>query len=145
MRSGLTGFVELVAPRTGPAVGSAVLTLTALLAFTALPAVASENEPTDKGEAILREHCARCHAIGKTGESPQTEAPPLRVLSQDYPVENLAESLAEGIMSGHPDMPVFVFEPTEIDSIIAYLRSIQVSPDMSPAEPETPPPADTEG
>jgi K+-transporting ATPase ATPase B chain len=38
---------------------------------------------------------------------------------------NFAEALAEGIRTGHPQMPEFVFAPDEVDSIIAYLKSIQ--------------------
>jgi mono/diheme cytochrome c family protein len=144
MRSGLTDFVERV--RHSEAVmRSRAAALTALLLFAAAPATASENERTERGEAILSEACASCHAIGKTGESPDLEALPFRFLSKDYPVEDLAESLAEGIMSGHPDMPVFAFEPHDVDAIIAYLQSIQVSPDTSPAKPEMPPPGDADG
>lgn len=88
-------------------------------------ALAADKGLADKGETIVREHCARCHAVGRTGESPNPVSPPFRTLSLQYPVENLAESLAEGIMSGHPDMPVFVFSPHDVDSIIAYLQSIQ--------------------
>ena len=31
-----------------------------------------------------------------------------------------------GIVSGHPEMPEFSFEPEEVDAVIAYLESIQV-------------------
>ena len=72
-------------------------------------ASAAEKDLTDKGEALLRENCSRCHAIGKEGVSPHKDAPPFRTLSQSYPVGDLAESLAEGIVAGHPDMPIFVF------------------------------------
>ncbi|MGH6735993.1 MAG: c-type cytochrome [Methyloceanibacter sp.] len=99
-------------------------------------AAAGEKDLTDKGEMLVRENCARCHAIGLTGASPLKEAPPFRTLSAKYPIENLAESLAEGIVSGHPDMPIFVFETPEVDAIIAYLESIQVTPE--PAEPGIP-------
>jgi cytochrome c len=34
-------------------------------------------------------------------------------------------TLGEGIISGHPDMPEFVFESSEVGAIIAYLKSIQ--------------------
>jgi hypothetical protein len=34
--------------------------------------------------------------------------------------------LAEGLSTGHPDMPEFVFEPHDISAILAYLQSIQV-------------------
>lgn len=33
--------------------------------------------------------------------------------------------MAEGLMSGHPDMPVFYFNIEEVESIISYLKSIQ--------------------
>jgi mono/diheme cytochrome c family protein len=71
-------------------------------------------------------NCSRCHAIGTEGDSPHPEAPSFRTLSSKYPVEDLAESLAEGIVSGHPDMPIFVFDPRDVAAIIQYLRSIQL-------------------
>jgi mono/diheme cytochrome c family protein len=49
-----------------------------------------------------------------------------------YPPESLAEALAEGIVSGHPDMPEFVFKPPEIEAIIAYLDSLKPAEDVSP-------------
>jgi cytochrome c len=49
-----------------------------------------------------------------------------RTLSGKYPVEDLTESLAEGIVSGHPDMPIFVFSPHDVEAIIQYLQSIQI-------------------
>ena len=38
---------------------------------------------------------------------------------------DLAEALAEGIVSGHPDMPVFVFTPPQIEAFLAYLNSLE--------------------
>ena len=90
------------------------------------PAVAAEKGLVNKGEALVRENCSRCHAIGKEGDSPHPPAPPFRTLSSKYPVENLAESLGEGIVSGHPDMPIFVFGPNDVEAIIDYLKSIQI-------------------
>jgi cytochrome c len=52
-------------------------------------------------------------------------APPFRTLARKYPIDELAESLAEGLSVGHPDMPEFVFEPDDITAILAYLNSIQ--------------------
>jgi cytochrome c len=86
---------------------------------------AVEKDLTAKGEVLVRQNCSPCHAIGKEGGSPHAEAPPFRTLSSKYPVEDLAESLAEGIVSGHPDMPIFVFSPRDAEAIIEYLQSIQ--------------------
>jgi mono/diheme cytochrome c family protein len=78
-----------------------------------------------RGEALLARHCAMCHAIGRAGSSPHPTAPPFRTLAQRYPIETLQESLAEGLVSGHPDMPEFVFPSHDVGAIIAYLQSIQ--------------------
>ena len=107
-----------------------------LLGLAAAPAEAVEKDLTDKGEALVKENCSRCHAIGKEGDSPHPEAPPFRTLSSKYPVEDLAESLAEGIVSGHPDMPIFVFSPHDVEAIIEYLESIQDAPAPPAEEPD---------
>ena len=97
----------------------------ALLAFPVRPAVAADKTLVDKGEVLVRKNCARCHAVGREGDSPHKDAPPFRTLSAKYPVSDLAESLAEGIFSGHPDMPIFVFGPYDVEAIIDYLKSVQ--------------------
>ena len=101
-----------------------------LLAGTAL--AQSSNGTIVQGRALLEANCARCHAIGQDDASPHETAPPFRVVVTLYPPESLAEALAEGIVSGHPDMPEFVFMPPEIEAIIAYLNSLKPAPDVSP-------------
>jgi mono/diheme cytochrome c family protein len=76
------------------------------------------------GERILTDQCTRCHATGKTGDSALAAAPPFRTLSAKYPLDHLAEALAEGITTGHPDMPEFVFSTDEIAAILAYIERI---------------------
>ena len=89
-------------------------------------AFAQQSGDKAAGPAIIIENCGSCHAVGKDDQGQHPQAPDFRDLSKNYPVSQLAESLAEGLMTGHPDMPVFEFEPDDIDSIIAYLESIQV-------------------
>ena len=103
--------------------GTASLLLISLAG--AVSTQAAEKGLENKGEALVRANCSRCHAVGKEGESPHKDAPPFRALSRNYPVEDLAKSLAEGIVSGHPDMPIFVFNAHDIEAIIEYLNSIQ--------------------
>ena len=89
-------------------------------------AMAEAQEPgIARGQAFARANCATCHAIGRTGESPLRAAPPFRTLHLRYPVENLAESLAEGIMTAHPEMPQFRLEVGEIGDLIAYLKTLE--------------------
>ncbi|WP_018146557.1 c-type cytochrome [Henriciella marina] len=87
---------------------------------------APESELVGQGEAIAESLCAGCHAIGLTGESAHHEAMPFRQISWHYPVEVLAEPLAEGIMVAHPEMPQWQFEPQQIDALLAYLETVQV-------------------
>jgi cytochrome c2 len=74
---------------------------------------------------LAQSYCERCHAIGKTGSSKHAEAPVFRDVVSRYPPASLAEALAEGISTGHPDMPEFVFSPDDISNLIAFLESIQ--------------------
>src|SRR6516162_9418374 len=92
------------------------------------PVLAQEaTTPAGRGELLLTRNCARCHAVGRTGTSPHPEAPPFRTLSRKYKIEGLAEALAEGLSTGHPDMPEFVFAAEDVGAIIDYLQSISSS------------------
>ena len=63
--------------------------------------------------------------MGATGDSPEPAAPKFRELNQRYDPEVLGEALAEGILTGHPLMPEFRFDPTDVQSIILYLKALQ--------------------
>jgi len=78
-----------------------------------------------RGESLLSKNCSMCHAIGRSGRSPHRQAPPFRSLSKRYPIESLSEALGEGLFTGHPDMPEFVFAPRDVGAILSYLQSIQ--------------------
>lgn len=78
-----------------------------------------------RGLVIVRTNCSRCHAIGKVGDSLLPIAPPFRTLHERYRVEDLEEPLAEGIVTGHPTMPEFRFDPGQVGDVIAYLKSLE--------------------
>lgn len=101
--------------------------LTPLAAAFALAALApAEAASIRNGAAIARKNCGACHAIGKTGESGNPKAPAFRTLAAKYPLDNLQEALAEGIVVGHEgtDMPEFTLTPRQIDDLIAHIRSV---------------------
>ena len=85
---------------------------------------AAQSSPMARGEAIAQKLCARCHAVKREGKSPMGLAPPFRELPKRYPLENLAEALAEGIVTGHPAMPEFTFTPREIEALLTYMSSL---------------------
>ncbi len=98
----------------------ALLTLSLALA-TGVAAAA--DDLAQRGRIIADTYCSGCHATGATGASPLPDAPPMRQFKQRWPVESLAEALAEGIMVGHPEMPEFAMTTSEIDAFLAYLDS----------------------
>lgn len=86
---------------------------------------ATANEQIQFGQMLVEVNCGGCHATAREGESPHDEAPPFRLLGERYDVADLMEALVEGLVSGHPDMPEFTFEPNEAEAIIAFLESLQ--------------------
>jgi mono/diheme cytochrome c family protein len=101
-----------------------VLAAAIVASLAATSSIAQEHQK-ERGQELLAANCSRCHAVGRTGASPHADAPPFRTLSRKYPIEGLAEALAEGLFVGHPDMPEFVFEPRDVGAILDYLNSIQ--------------------
>jgi len=93
-------------------------------AFVAALHTSALAQDVEIGRQLAEERCARCHSIGEAGSSPLDEAPPFREVVTRYPVENLAEALAEGITVGHDAMPEFVFSPEEIGDLLAYLETL---------------------
>jgi cytochrome c len=95
-------------------------------AFTATAAGAQTLTPSEtRGLNFVRANCARCHAIDKASESPLKIAPPFRTLHRRYPVENLQEAFAEGIQTGHTNMPEFRLELDQIRDVIAFFKTLE--------------------
>lgn len=102
------------------------LVMAAMAATLAVAAQAQDpGGSSARGEALVDRHCGRCHATGLTGKSPEPAAPPFRELHRRYDPDELAEALAEGLLTGHPMMPEFRFSPNDVRAIIDYLKSIQ--------------------
>jgi len=85
---------------------------------------AAETQEVQQGRRFVQDNCAACHAIGPEGDSPVAAAPPLRELGRRYPIDGLAEAFAEGIVTGHPDMPEFALDPDTLSALLAYLKSL---------------------
>jgi mono/diheme cytochrome c family protein len=78
----------------------------------------------DRGAMLVQTKCAGCHAVERSGDSPMAAAPPFRTMGVRYPVRDLQEAFAEGLVTAHPAMPAFELESTEIADLIAYLESV---------------------
>ncbi|MGY4572561.1 cytochrome c553 [Bradyrhizobium sp. USDA 3256] len=97
--------------------------------FVGISAICAALTPAaadqEQGRRLAQLYCARCHAIDRVSPSPLRIAPPFRTLHEHYPVEMLQESLAEGIVTGHPTMPQFSFEPDQVGDFILFLKSLE--------------------
>ena len=113
------------------------LSVVSAAAFAALMACSSpvnaKDAPTaapmeiGRGERVAMLRCSGCHAISRTDQSEHASALPFRELSQSYPLEGLRDTLAEGLIVDHPDMPVFRLSLDEVDALIDYLEEIQAT------------------
>src|SRR5437660_11235150 len=92
--------------------------------ITLTPAAAASPQE-QRGKTFALNNCARCHSIDKVSPSPLKIAPPFRTLHTRYPIETIAEALAEGIQTGHPTMPEFRLDPDQIHDLLSYLKTLE--------------------
>jgi cytochrome c len=114
--------------RRSPRQRSAMCALILAASAFAPPIAKSEEAlppPAQRGLVFVRTHCAKCHSVDRVSPSPLPAAPPFRRLHERYPVETLQESLAEGIVTGHPSMPEFQLDPGQVNDVISYLKSLE--------------------
>ena len=88
------------------------------------PAIATADDRSATGKALLQKHCARCHAIEAAGESPLKTAPPMRDIYGRYATRELQEELSEGMVSKHKAMPQISFSDEDVAAILAYLYDL---------------------
>lgn len=75
---------------------------------------------------MLQELCADCHAIGRTGASPNKLAPTFRSFSETKLYDSdFKQRLLTGLTSIHPFMPTFRFSREDAEEVLSYMRSIQ--------------------
>ena len=91
--------------------------------------VVAPPDPTPFGSAaiggnLVRQQCAGCHAVELTGDSPMKAATPFRQMGRTYPVRDLQEALAEGLVTAHPAMPPIELQASDVAHVIAYLESV---------------------
>ncbi len=107
-----------------PATIPRIAALLAALSFlTHSPASASEL--ADQGQALAQRLCASCHAIGRGERSPIPVAPAFRRIEPRVDLEQMIERLQDGLVAGHPEMPVFILKDDEARALVAYMKSLR--------------------
>jgi mono/diheme cytochrome c family protein len=95
-----------------------------LMMMLMAPALAASSAQ-QRGKTFALNHCAHCHSIDRATQSPLKDAPPFRTLHNRYPIETLGEALAEGIYTGHAEMPAFELRPEQIHNLLSYLKTLE--------------------
>ena len=106
--------------------GLRIATLAGILAaFAAQGALAQDDVSLAVGRRVAAANCGRCHAVDRRDESPNPKAPRFRTLGEKYPFEGLRQALTDHMIVGHLDMPVMTLAPTDVNDLVAYLKSLQ--------------------
>lgn len=78
------------------------------------------------GQDLLQKMCARCHAVGTSGASPNKQAPAFRTLGENKLYDpDFVQRLQEGYSSIHRFMPTFRFDRDNAEAVANYLKAIQ--------------------
>lgn len=102
--------------------------LWAALLMIALPTGVSHALDSEQqhGKQLLTKLCGDCHAVGTTGASPNSLAPPFRSFGDAKLYDNdLAQRLQGGLSTIHPDMPTFRFDRHDAEAAVNYIKTIQ--------------------
>jgi mono/diheme cytochrome c family protein len=99
--------------------------LLALWLFLCAMASPAQTQTADAaaGEAYAEQVCAQCHAIHRTGLSPEPAAPPFRNVAATPGITETA--LRVWLSTSHPTMPNIVVEPQDMDNVIAYISTLK--------------------
>ncbi len=121
------------------------IALIAGLIFACVRAANAQTADADTvryGRSVAIRFCGECHAVGPAGPSPLADAPPLRDLYRQFPVERMDEALELGMMDDHPRMPDFKLEIDQRQALTAFLSSFapKPRPKSPPAQRMDPPP-----
>ena len=97
----------------------------ACIALLFATTAARTEDGLEKGRELATRMCAHCHAVGKWERSPLTNATPFRQMEARVDYDDLQRRLQDGLVAGHPAMPMFVFKAEEARALIVYLRAIR--------------------
>ena len=94
--------------------------------------LAQTEKRIQAGKALVERNCNGCHAVGPRGTSPNKNAPEFRNLHARHPNLALREPLSRGIAAPHDQMPKFGLSGPEIDTIVAYINSLESTKGRAP-------------
>ena len=91
----------------------------------AAPGANHAASSADRGRFYVLRSCAGCHAVGQTGASPDSHAPPFPVVRGSVTAGQLTMMLRELSKNGHYEMPPIFMSEADIRDIGAYVATLQ--------------------
>lgn len=125
-------------PPAGADVMLKPLILAGLAALSLSLSARAEDVSLSAGRQLAVARCGGCHAVDRVGDSPNPRSPPFRDLGARFPFDGLREALVQGMIVGHPQMPVIHLTQVESGDLTAYLRTLQPRRPVRPRDGTTP-------
>ena len=91
--------------------------------LSGLSAQAQHASDPVAGAAYAKQYCSKCHAIDRTGTSPEPAAPPFKDVANTKGMT--ATALTVWLTTSHPTMPNIVIEPNDMDNVVAFILSLK--------------------
>lgn len=95
----------------------------ALSALATTHAFAMGGNLATKGEALLTDSCAKCHAVGAEGDSKIATVKPFRDVIAPLPKDGLGAAFFDAMSKKHSE---FKFEATDAKAIGDYLDKLKL-------------------
>lgn len=107
-----------------------ILGLAAAVAGCAAGAGSPVDQPEpvvgiERGQALARQRCGVCHALGPSGDSAQPMAPPFRAMGGRFNPISLERRMVELDLRGHGEMPPVRLAADEARDVAAYIASLE--------------------
>jgi cytochrome c len=75
------------------------------------------------GEALLKESCSKCHAVGAEGDSTVAGVKPFRDVIASMPADGIGATFLDSMSKKHGE---FKFEPLDAKAIGDYLEKLKL-------------------
>lgn len=75
------------------------------------------------GEALLKENCSKCHAVGAEGDSTAAGVKPFRDVIAAMPADGIGATFLDAMSKKHGE---FKFEPLDAKAIGDYLEKLKL-------------------
>ena len=82
------------------------------------------DERVQRGRVLAEKDCSRCHAMGDVGVSLNKDAPVFRDLFKKHQFYAMRRPVTRAILATHEKMPQFKVSEEDLDTIVAYINSI---------------------